>query len=121
MVQEWQTLSPKKLKQSLLDYGGAVLTDGVSLRIQGRYFLGLPLHHIDIVKGNIALEETRIHIKESAILFVEGPVVASGSYLQALINDRLRLLNGFEFHSIQKTFTVVTDGAASKEEYPIAQ
>ena len=46
-------------------------------------------------------------------LLVEKPDFASGPNLRAVIDNRLRLNYGLDFNSIQKFFTVVTDGAAN--------
>ena len=87
--------------------------DGVTLRIQGRLFMGFTLHHVHIEKGKTILEVPKFQQKDSTVLFVEAPDVASGVSMRAHLDNYLQLTCGVDFHSMQKRFTVVTDGAAA--------
>ena len=54
----------------------------------------------------------KFEIKESTISLLEGPHVANAANLRVLFSHQLKLKYEVDFNSIQKTFTVVTDGAA---------
>ena len=113
MVHDWRISFSKYLKNELMSSGGAVSIDGVTLKIQGRHFLDFTVHHMHIRKGKTALERPTFSIISSTVLFVEGPDVGSGANKRALFDENLRSLYGVDFNSIQKQFTIVTDGEAS--------
>ena len=56
---------------------------------------------------------TTFSIISSTVSFVEGPDVGSGANKRAIFDKNLRSLHGVDFNSIQKQFTIVTDGEAS--------
>lgn len=102
----------QKLKQVILSRGGAISIYGVTLKVQGRYFYDFRLHYFNVVKRSGVIEPPQFKIKATTILFVEGPDFSTADNLLAYLNDQLQLTYGVGFHSIQKTFIVVTDGAA---------
>ena len=113
MVRERRDAFKEYLKKDLISTGGAVTIDGVTLKVQGRQFLDFTLHHFHMEKTKTLLELPRFSIKDSTILFIEGPDVSSGANKRELLDKNLRLMYGVDFVSIQKQFTIVTDGEAS--------
>ena len=92
-----------------------MLIDGVTLKIQVRHFLELTLHDIHLQKRKTALERPTFSIISSKILLIEEPDVGSGTNKRAVLQKNLRSLYGVYFNSIQKKFTIVTDGESSME------
>ena len=113
MVREWRDAFKEYLKKELISTGGAVTIDGVTLKVQGRQFLDFTLHHFHMEKTKTLLELPRFSIKDSTILFIEGPDVSSGANKRELLDKNLRLTYGVDFDSIQKEFSIVTDGETS--------
>ncbi len=113
MVQKWRLSFRGYLNNELMSSGGAVSIDGMTLKIQARHFLDFTVHHIHVQKGKTALERPTFSIISSTILLIEGPDVGSGTNKRALLDENLRSLYGVDFNSIQKQFTIVTDGEAS--------
>ena len=111
LIGELQRKFGAKLKDSLLLQGGAVSIDGVTLKAQGRHFYDFTLHHVDIVKGQTVLEVPRFCMRATTVLLTESPEVGNAVNVRAHLTQCLSSLYGIDFHSIQKTFTVVTDGA----------
>ena len=114
MVDDWPISFRNFLKNHLMSSGGAVSVESVTLKVQGRHFIDFTLHHIHIRKGKTVLERPKFSIISSTVLFVERPDVGNGSNKRAIFDGNIRLLCGVNLTSIQKQFTFVTDGEASK-------
>ena len=91
----------QKLKQIILSRDGAISTDAVSLKVQGRHFYGFTLHCFDVVKRSCVIEPPQFKIKAENILFIEGPDNSTADDLRAYLKDQLQLPYGVDFHSIQ--------------------
>ncbi len=113
LVKKWREKFSVHLKSSLMSLGGAVSVDSVTLKIQNRHFLDFTVHHLTIAEGRTVLERPSFTIKDSTILFLESPDVASGQNMRSCIDENLRAYYGVDFNSMQKQFTIVTDGAAA--------
>ena len=113
LVEEWREKFTLQLKSNLMSLGGAVSVDSVTLKVQNRHFLDFTVHHLTISEGRTVLERPSFTIQSSTILFLESPDVASGQNMRSCIDEKLRACYGVDFNSIQKQFTIVTDGAAS--------
>ena len=77
----------KYLKNHLMTSGGVVSIDSVTLKVQGRHFLGFTLRQMHIQKGKTVLERPTFSIISSTVLFVEGPDVGSGSKMCAIFDE----------------------------------
>ncbi len=91
---------------------GAITIDGLSLKLQGRYYYDFSIHHIDMNKQSSVLTEVKYSIKNSTVLSFEVPRVYDADNIRKVLNQNLREQVGTSFSSIQKQFTLATDGAA---------
>ena len=91
------------------------MIDGVTLKVQGRHYYDFTVHHIHIVRPRNVLEVPKFGLKTGTILFLEGPEINNAESIRSLIDTHLEAKFGVSFDSLQKKFTVVTDGATVME------
>ena len=113
LVHDWRTSFGKLLKDELTSSGRAVTIDVVTLKVQDRHFLDFTVHHMHMTEPKSVLEKPRFSIVSSTVLFIKGPDISSGANKRALLDENLRSSYGVDFNSVQKRFTIITDGEAS--------
>jgi len=102
----------KVLLERVSGLGGAVTVDGVTLKIQGKHYYDFTVHQLSIQKTSGLLAPPTFGIKTSTILFMEGPTVANADNIRGMLESSLEKEYGITLDTIQKTFSMVTDGAA---------
>ena len=112
LIEEKEKSFSQFFREHLVTMGDAITVDGVLLKNQNRHFYDFTLHHVNAVKGKTVLDPPQFCIKSSTALFVEGLEVPSASNLRERLSDALSSSYGVDFDSVQKTFRVVTEGAA---------
>jgi len=100
------------LKARIGGYGGAVTVDGVTLKIQGKHYYDFTVHYMAVRKAAGILATPTFGIETSTILFLEGPEVGNAENIRSLLDVNLQKEYGLDFNTIQKSFSMVTDGAA---------
>lgn len=98
------------MKDELITSGSAATIDGVNLKAQGRHFVDFTVHHMHLTKPKSILQKARFSIALSTVLLIEGLNVRSGANNRPLLDENLGLSYGVYFNSMQKKFTIVTDG-----------
>jgi len=101
-----------KFESTLKSLGGAVTIDGLHLKLQGRHYYDLTIHHMNIHKKAVVTEGTEFTIKTTTILFLEGPEKPTASNIIQLLDTNLQQQYKITYGDIAKDFTFVTDGAA---------
>jgi len=112
LVSAQKTKFTKLFHETYNGLGGAITIDGVHLKVQGKHYYDFTVHHIDIVRANPFLDKPEFNMKTTTVLFVEGPTVGNAVNIRGLLDTNLQREYGTSFDSIQKNFTIVTDGAA---------
>ena len=89
MIHEQRISFRNYLKIELTSSGGAVSIYGVTLKIQGQYFIDFTVHQMHTRKGKTALERLKFSIISSTVLFVGGPEIGSCAIKRAFIDEKL--------------------------------
>ncbi len=112
MVEELRHEFRDKHMKSILSLGGAISTNGVTLKAQNKHYYDFTIHHFIIRKPQTPTDSPIFTIRATSIVLVEGPNIPNAANIRACLNDKLINDCSIDFGTMQKNFTFVTDGGA---------
>lgn len=101
----------KKLP-AFVQIGGALTTDGVSIKMQDRQFYDLTLHVIRVIEHESVDKRVSFELVNKTLILHEKPDNGSASHIRTMISEELQRRYFMTLDDFQKSFTMVTDCAA---------
>ncbi len=98
-------------QEKSINIGGAMPTDAVTLKIQGKHFYDLTMQHMRITAETFH-DSPSFEIQNSMFLFVEGLSVANAYNIRAKLDEELQRQYGVSLSSLTQFHAMFTDGAA---------
>jgi len=111
-AQVLRTKLAEKMTSATRMLSGAASCDGVTVKLQRKHYYDFTLYYMDIKKPKTLTEEVSFCIKNVTMLLVEGPHSATAANIRDTLDVNLHKYYGFGIDTIQRNFTMVTDGAA---------
>ena len=104
---EYKALLPEMIK-----IGGAVTTDGVTLKVQDKQFYDLTIHYIECLTTSAFDATPKFVMRCRTLLLREKKGEGSGEQLRSLLGNGLMEYYGCDIDSLTQGFTMVTDNAS---------